>query len=143
MARQLLQGVAEFGVATVPQELGDLLVGTLGVIADGPLETSPLRSQPHDARPPIAGVRLAGDVARALEMTEQVVDGLLRDLQLVGELARTLTLQARMPEHADVGRRDVVVSCGKDAGHDLLPHPLPAVPHQRAEKRLPRIGGFA
>src|SRR4051795_2982521 len=108
MAPQLVQRVAQFGVPTGPEQLRDLFVGTSSVITDRPFEPSTLRREAYDSGASVSGVRFPRDVAGVLQVTDQIVDRLLGDLELVGEFGRTLPIQRRMTEHADVRGSDVV-----------------------------------
>ena len=69
-----------------PEHLGETLFGVLGLGIDGRLEPAPLRRESDDAGTPIGRVGLADDIPPGFEVTQQIVDRLLRDLELGGEL---------------------------------------------------------
>jgi hypothetical protein len=139
---ELLECDAQLGVALGAEEFGDLLIGGLGVVSDGLLETFALRGESDDTGTSVGGVGLAGDVASVFEVAEEVVDGLLGDLELIGKLGRALSIEGGVAEHPDVRRSHIVVPRGGDSGNDLLPDPLPPVPHACAEEG-PAVRGFA
>src|SRR5580765_4364370 len=56
----------------------------------------------------VVGVRLPLEVTEALERAEQVVECLLADSQLGGEVGRPRTLRSRVAEDREVGRVEVV-----------------------------------
>lgn len=64
------------------------------VVASGLLESLAFGRDSYDAGAPVGWVALAGDVPDAFEVAEELVDGLLGDLELIGELGWALPVDA-------------------------------------------------
>jgi hypothetical protein len=133
--REIFERSLQLREAAASECVGDPLFRCLGLTVDGPLESATLRGEANDAGPTVFGIRFTCEVAVVFELAEQVVDGLLGDLELVGEFGGTLPVEAWMAEKSDMGRTDVVVSGCDDAGEDLFPHRLPGNAHHRTNER--------
>ena len=78
-------------------------------------------------------VGLTGEVAAPFEVAQKVVDRLLGDVDLVGQLRGAKPVDGGMAEDTDVGGVQVVVPGREHAGVDLLPDPLPDAPQHGAD----------
>ena len=61
-----------------------------------------------DAGSPVGRIRHEQEIAAGFHVAKQVVDGLLGDLELLGELGRTQAFGGRIAEHADVEATEIV-----------------------------------
>src|SRR5829696_1576127 len=61
-----------------------------------------------NARPSVIGIDDTLQVASPLEVADELIHGLLRDLHIIRDLCRPLTLQSGIPKHGDVGLIEVL-----------------------------------
>ena len=80
-------------------------------------------------------VRLSSEVAMVFEVTQQIVDGLPRDLKSVGDIRGALLIKAGVAEQTHVRWVHVVVSSGDNTVVDVFPHRLPSHSQHRAQVR--------
>jgi len=132
---EFFEGSPQLCKAAGSECVGDVLFCCLGSNVDGLLKSTSFWGESNDAGAAVVGIGLAGEVAVVFEVAEQVVDGLLGDLELLGELRWALLVQAGIAEQCDMGRVHIVVSGCDDAREDLLPQPLPGEAHHRADVR--------
>jgi len=123
----------ELGVAAGTERLRDVTLRSSGLTMERLLESPPLRGESNDAGAAVVRIGLTVQVAPRFEMAQQVVDRLLRDLELVSEFGRSAAVEAGITEEADVRRVHILVARREDTVEHLTPHRLPGVPHHRAD----------
>ena len=131
----MVQGVAELGESGLAEHRRDLFFGACGLRSNLQFQACAAFGEPHDSRSAVGRVGLAYQVAALLHVGEEVVDGLLGDLHLLGDLDRPQPAEGRVAEQRDVGRVEVVVAGSAYAVEDLPAHPLPSCGHQGADVR--------
>lgn len=110
---------------STPETAFQIGVGSLGGRLDRVLELGAAGGETDEATAAILGVDLTGEVSAAFKFAQEVVDGLFGDLQLLGQLRRSATIEPGVPEERDMRLGDVRKACTPDRFADLAPHVLP------------------
>lgn len=76
--------------------------GLAGGAEDGLFELRAAPGEPDEPAAPIRRVDLPSDIPEPFEVSQEVVDRLFRDLQLVGEIGRTAAVETWVPEERHV-----------------------------------------
>lgn len=96
-------------------------------------ELDALRRQSNQTTSLVRGVDVAPYVSHTLEISEKVVDRLLRDLHLIGELGRPSAIESRMPEQGHVCAVHVHVPRLLDRITNVISHRFARAAQERAD----------
>lgn len=138
MGERLAQELVGLGPDRLPPFLFDLRVNSYG----GTVQPPSAGGEPDDPGTVVGRVAFQYEIAKAFQVTQQVVDSLLRDLYVRGYLARASPVGAGPAEQGDVGWPHIVEPGGANTrvnpGADLVQAKAQkGADWQRRRRRLP------
>ncbi len=108
-----------------PEDLRDTELGRSCRRVNRLLESPSLGGESDHTSPSVGRIWNAQEVPVSFQVSEQIVDRLLRDPHPVRKLARTYSLEPRIAPEADVRRVQVVETRRNDSRIELITDPLP------------------
>jgi hypothetical protein len=105
----------EFVVASLSETPRPALADVAAEPASGPEQTPAARGVADDPRPSVDRVAFQPQVTEALEVADQIIGGLLAELEVGGQVGRAHAVNRRTPQQRAVDLAEVVESAARSS----------------------------